>query len=148
MGDVAGFLAKMGAKVGFDFDEFVGTAVEKAGQQFDEGLRYMEDQGALGSLLNRYYSNMNRGSKLTTRDKMQETPLGKMKVNVGRVPLQETGRTVIRPSATVDVQPLTVEQFEQMRIDQSKFIHMVWDRSDLGVLTRVNDEVLLFVVHL
>ncbi len=148
MGDVAGFLAKMGAKVGFDFDEFVGTAVEKAGQQFDEGLRYMEDQGALGSLLNRYYSNMNRGSKLTRQGQMQETPLGKMKVNVGRVPLQETGRTVIRPSATVDVQPLTVEQFEKMRIDQSQFIPMVWDRSDLGVLTRVNDEDLLFDVPL
>ena len=67
MGAGAGakFLLDLGKKLASGVDEFVGTAVSNVGEQIDEGLRYMDDQGALGSLLNRYYSNMNRGSKLT-----------------------------------------------------------------------------------
>jgi hypothetical protein len=66
-GSVAKFLTNLGKKAFSEVDEFIGTAVKNAGQEIDEGLRYMQDQGALGDLLNRYYSNMNRGSKLTTR---------------------------------------------------------------------------------
>jgi hypothetical protein len=68
-GSVAKFLTNLGKKAFSEVDEFIGTAVKNAGQEIDEGLRYMQDQGALGDLLNRYYSNMNRGSKLTRQDK-------------------------------------------------------------------------------
>jgi hypothetical protein len=129
-------------------DDLVGTAVEEGGEAVEQGLRYTESDGALGAMMNKYYSNMNRGSKLTRQGQMQETPLGKIKVNVGRVPLQETGRTIIPPSATTDTQPLTMQQFEQMRENNSEFIPMVWDRSDLGVLKGVNNEPLAFDVPL
>ena len=130
MPDYKDFLLKLGSKVGLDVEDFIGTGIKKIGEQVDEGLRYIEDQGALGSLLNRYYSNMNRGSKLTTREQMQNTDLGRIKVNVGKVPLEETGRTIIKPDEDVAVIPT------------------MWDRSDLGVLTRVNDENLAFPVPL
>jgi hypothetical protein len=68
-----------------------------------------------------------------------------MKVNVGRVPLQETGRTVIKPDDVVGVEPLDLE--ELIRQDAA-VIPTMWDRSDLGVLTRVNDEDLAFPVPL
>ena len=145
MADVAGFLLKMGSKVGLDVDDFIGTAVKNVGQQVNEGLRYMEDQGSLGALLNRYYSNMNRGSKLTRRGQMQDTDLGRLKVNVGRVPLQETGRTVVKPDDVVDVEPFPLERFFD---EDVAVIPTMWDRSDLGVLTRVNDEDLAFPVPL
>jgi len=145
MGDVKGFLSKLGSKVGLDVDDFIGTAVKNVGQQVNEGLRYMNDQGALGSLLNRYYSNMNRGSKLTRRGQMQDTDLGRLKVNVGRVPLQETGRTVVKPDDIVDVEPFPLERFFD---EDVAVIPTMWDRSDLGVLTRVNDEELAFPVPL
>jgi len=145
MGDVKGFLSKLGSKVGLDVDDFIGTAVKNVGQQVNEGLRYMNDQGALGSLLNRYYSNMNRGSKLTTRGQKQDTDLGRLKVNVGRVPLQETGRTIIKPDDIVDVEPFPLERFFD---EDVAVIPTMWDRSDLGVLTRVNDEDLAFPVPL
>ena len=145
MADVAGFLLKMGSKVGLDVDDFIGTAVKNVGQQVNEGLRYMEDQGSLGALLNRYYSNMNRGSKLTRRGQMQDTDMGRLKVNVGRVPLQETGRTVVKPDDVVDVEPFPLERFFD---EDVAVIPTMWDRSDLGVLTRVNDEDLAFPVPL
>jgi hypothetical protein len=145
MADVAGFLLKLGSKVGLDVDDFIGTAVKDVGQQVNEGLRYMEDQGSLGALLNRYYSNMNRGSKLTRRGQMQDTDLGRLKVNVGRVPLQETGRTVVKPDDVVDVEPFPLERFFD---EDVAVIPTMWDRSDLGVLTRVNDEDLAFPVPL
>ena len=129
-------------------NDLVGTAVEEGGEAVEQGLRYTESDGALGAMMNKYYSNMNRGSKLTRQGQMQETPLGKIKVNVGRVPLQETGRTIIPPSATTETQPLTMQQFEQMRANNSEFIPMVWDRSDLGVLKGVNNEPLAFDVPL
>jgi hypothetical protein len=144
-GSVAKFLTNLGKKAFSEVDEFIGTAVKNAGQEIDEGLRYMQDQGALGDLLNRYYSNMNRGSKLTTRGQMQDTDLGRLKVNVGRVPLQETGRTLIKPDDVVGVEPLDLE--ELIRQDAA-VIPTMWDRSDLGVLTRVNDEDLAFPVPL
>ena len=145
MADVAGFLLKLGSKVGLDVDDFIGTAVKDVGQQVNEGLRYMEDQGSLGALLNRYYSNMNRGSKLTRRGQMQDTDMGRLKVNVGRVPLQETGRTVVKPDDVVDVEPFPLERFFD---EDVAVIPTMWDRSDLGVLTRVNDEDLAFPVPL
>jgi len=124
--------------------DLVGTGVEEGGEAVDQGLLYDPS----GAAMNRYYSNMNRGSKLTRRGQMQDTPLGRIKVNVGRVPLQETGRTIIPPSATTDVQPLTMQQLEQMRSNNSEFIPMIWDRSDLGVLKGVNDQPLAFDVPL
>jgi len=139
------FLLKLGNKVGLDVEDFIGTGIKKIGEQVDEGLRYIEDQGALGSLLNRYYSNMNRGSKLTTREKMQNTDLGRIKVNVGNVPLEETGRTIIKPDDVVDVEPFPLERFFD---EDVAVIPTMWDRSDLGVLTRVNDENLAFPVPL
>ena len=147
MGAGAGakFLLDLGKKLASGVDEFVGTAVSNVGEQIDEGLRYMDDQGALGSLLNRYYSNMNRGSKLTRRGQMQDTDLGRLKVNVGRVPLQETGRTIIKPDDVVDVEPFPLERFFD---EDVAVIPTMWDRSDLGVLTRVNDEELAFPVPL
>jgi hypothetical protein len=78
-GSVAKFLTNLGKKAFSEVDEFIGTAVKNAGQEIDEGLRYMQDQGALGDLLNRYYSNMDRGSKLTRRQgQMQDTALGQV----------------------------------------------------------------------
>ena len=75
----------------------------------EEGLKTL-DFGALRNLLNRYYSNLDRGSKLTTRGQVQNTDLGRMKVNVGRVPLEETGRTIIYPDDVVDPLPLNLEK--------------------------------------
>jgi hypothetical protein len=144
-GSVAKFLTNLGKKAFSEVDEFIGTAVKNAGQEIDEGLRYMQDQGALSDLLNRYYSNMDRGSKLTRRGQMQDTDLGRLKVNVGRVPLQETGRTVIKPDDIVDVEPFPLERFFK---EDVAVIPTMWDRSDLGVLTRVNDEDLAFPVPL
>jgi hypothetical protein len=83
VGGATKFILGLGEKLASGVDEFVGTAVSNVGEQIDEGLRYMNDQGALGSLLNRYYSNMNRGGKLTRRGQMQDTDLGRLKVNVG-----------------------------------------------------------------
>tara|TARA_R110001583_G_C5610629_1_gene405300 strand:- start:297 stop:1580 length:1284 start_codon:yes stop_codon:yes gene_type:complete len=145
MPDYKDFLLKLGSKVGLDVEDFIGTGIKKIGEQVDEGLRYIEDQGALGSLLNRYYSNMNRGSKLTTREQMQNTDLGRIKVNVGKVPLEETGRTIIKPDDVVDVEPFPLERFFD---EDVAVIPTMWDRSDLGVLTRVNDENLAFPVPL
>ena len=144
-GAAAKFLIQLGKKTFSEVDDFIGTAVSNVGQEIDEGLRYMEDQGALGSLLNRYYSNMNRGSKLTRRGQMQDTDLGRLKVNVGRVPLQETGRTIIKPDDVVDVEPFPLKRFFD---EDVAVIPTMWDRSDLGVLTRVNDEDLAFPVPL
>ena len=145
MGDLKGFLLKLGSKVGLDVEDFIGTGIKKIGEQVDEGLRYIEDQGSLGALLNRYYSNMNRGSKLTTRGQMQNTDMGRLKVNVGRVPLQETGRTVVKPDDVVDVEPFPLKRFFD---EDVAVIPTMWDRSDLGVLTKVNDEDLAFPVPL
>ena len=145
MPDYKDFLLKLGSKVGLDVEDFIGTGIKKIGEQVDEGLRYIEDQGALGSLLNRYYSNMNRGSKLTTREQMQNTDLGRIKVNVGKVPLEETGRTIIKPDDVVDVEPFPLERFFD---EDVAVIPTMWDRSDLGVLTRVNDQNLAFPVPL
>ena len=145
IGGATKFILGLSEKLASGVDEFVGTAVSNVGEQIDEGLRYMNDQGALGSLLNRYYSNMNRGSKLTRRGQMQDTDLGRLKVNVGRVPLQETGRTIIKPDDIVDVEPFPLERFFD---EDVAVIPTMWDRSDLGVLTRVNDEELAFPVPL
>ena len=122
-----------------------GTGVNQAKEAVDEGLRYTQDQGALGNLLNRYYSNMNRGSKLTRRGQMQDTDLGRLKVNVGRVPLQETGRTIVKPDDVVGVEPFPLEKFFD---EDVAMVPMVWDRSDLGVLKGVNDQPLAFDVPL
>lgn len=122
-----------------------GTGVNQAKEAVDEGLRYTQDQGALGNLLNRYYSNMNRGSKLTRRGQMQDTDLGRLKVNVGRVPLQETGRTIVKPDDVVEVEPFPLEKFFD---EDVAMVPMVWDRSDLGVLKGVNDQPLAFDVPL
>jgi hypothetical protein len=46
-GSVAKFLTNLGKKAFSEVDEFIGTAVKNAGQEIDEGLRYMQDQGAL-----------------------------------------------------------------------------------------------------
>ena len=145
VGGATKFILGLGEKLASGVDEFVGTAVSNVGEQIDEGLRYMNDQGALGSLLNRYYSNMNRGGKLTRRGQMQDTDLGRLKVNVGRVPLQETGRTIIKPDDVVDVEPFPLKRFFD---EDVAVIPTMWDRSDLGVLTRVNDEDLAFPVPL
>ena len=145
VGGATKFILGLGEKLASGADEFVGTAVSNVGEQIDEGLRYMNDQGALGSLLNRYYSNMNRGGKLTTRGQMQDTDLGRLKVNVGRVPLQETGRTIIKADDVVDVEPFPLKRFFD---EDVAVIPTMWDRSDLGVLTRVNDENLAFPVPL
>ena len=127
------------------FRPITGTGVNQAKEAVDEGLRYTQDQGALGNLLNRYYSNMNRGSKLTRRGKMQDTDLGRLKVNVGRVPLQETGRTIIKPDDVVKPEPFPLEKFFD---EDVAMVPMVWDRSDLGVLKGVNDQPLAFDVPL
>ena len=110
----------------------------------EEGLKTL-DFGALRNLLNRYYSNLDRGSKLTTRGQVQNTDLGRMKVNVGRVPLEETGRTIIYPDDVVDPLPLNLEKLLK---EDAVVIPTMWDRSDLGVLKRVNDEDLAFDVPL
>jgi len=127
------------------FRPLTGTGVNQAKEAVDEGLRYTQDQGALGNLLNRYYSNMNRGSKLTRRGQMQDTDLGRLKVNVGRVPLQETGRTIVKPDDVVGVEPFPLEKFFD---EDVAMVPMVWDRSDLGVLKGVNDQPLAFDVPL
>ena len=120
--------------------------MDAGGEVADEGLRYLDDSfGALKNLLNRYYSNMNRGSKLTTRGKVQDTDLGRMKVNVGRVPLEETGRTIVSPKNVVEPLPLDLEKLLE---EDAVVIPTMWDRSDLGVLKRVNEEDLAFDVPL
>ena len=110
----------------------------------EEGLKTL-DFGALKNLLNRYYSNLDRGSKLTTRGQVQNTDLGRMKVNVGRVPLEETGRTIIYPDDVVDPLPLNLEKLLK---EDAVVIPTMWDRSDLGVLKRVNEQDLAFDVPL
>jgi len=120
--------------------------LKEGGEVADEGLRYLDDSfGALKNLLNRYYSNMARGSKLTTRGKVQDTDLGRMKVNVGRVPLEETGRTIVSPKNVVEPLPLDLEKLLE---EDAVVIPTMWDRSDLGVLKRVNEEDLAFDVPL
>ena len=120
--------------------------MDAGGEVADEGLRYLDDSfGALKNLLNRYYSNMARGSKLTTRGKVQDTDLGRMKVNVGRVPLEETGRTIVSPKNVVEPLPLDLEKLLE---EDAVVIPTMWDRSDLGVLKRVNEEDLAFDVPL
>ena len=140
MGNPINFLLKFGQKTGF-----IGTGVDAATSTVDEGLRYMDDESAVREILNRYYSNMDRGSKLTTRGQVQDTDLGRMKVNVGRVPLQETGRTIIPPDDIVQPEPLPLEQLLE---EDAVIIPTMWDRSDLGVLTGVNDQQLAFPVPL
>ena len=120
--------------------------MDAGGEVADEGLRYLDNSfGALKNLLNRYYSNMARGSKLTTRGKVQDTDLGRMKVNVGRVPLEETGRTIVSPKNVVEPLPLDLEKLLE---EDAVVIPTMWDRSDLGVLKRVNEEDLAFDVPL
>jgi hypothetical protein len=81
--------------------KLIGTAVKDNIDEVQEGLRYLTNMDEVTSYLNRYYANMDRGSKLTRRGQMQDTDLGRLKVNVGRVPLQETGRTIIPPDDVV-----------------------------------------------
>jgi len=120
--------------------------MDAGGEVADEGLRYLDNSfGALKNLLNRYYSNMARGSKLTTRGQVQDTDLGRMKVNVGRVPLEETGRTIVSPKNVVEPLPLDLEKLLE---EDAVVIPTMWDRSDLGVLKRVNEEDLAFDVPL
>lgn len=140
MGNPVNFLLKLGQKTGF-----IGTGVDEVTNIVDEGLRYMDDESAVREILNLYYSNMDRGSKLTTRGQVQDTDLGRMKVNVGRVPLQETGRTIVQPENIVQPEPLPLEQLLE---EDAVIIPTMWDRSDLGVLTGVNDEQLAFPVPL
>jgi len=140
VGNPVNFLLKLGQKTGF-----IGTGVDEVTNIVDEGLRYMDDESAVREILNLYYSNMDRGSKLTTRGQVQDTDLGRMKVNVGRVPLQETGRTIVQPENIVQPEPLPLEQLLE---EDAVIIPTMWDRSDLGVLTGVNDEQLAFPVPL
>jgi hypothetical protein len=140
VGNPVNFLLKLGQKTGI-----IGTGVDAATSTVDEGLRYMNDESAVREILSRYYSNMDRGSKLTTRGQMQDTNLGRIEVNVGRVPLQETGRTIIPPDDIVQPEPLPLEQLLE---EDAVIIPTMWDRSDLGVLTGVNDQELAFPVPL
>ena len=124
---------------------FTGTGVKQPSEAVSEGLRYVEDQGVLGNMLNRYYSNLNRGSKLTRRGQVQDTDLGRLKVNVGRVPLQETSRTIIKPDDVVIPEPFPLTRFFD---EDVAMVPMIWDRSDLGVLKGVNEQQLAFDVPL
>ena len=125
--------------------KLIGTAVKDNIDEVQEGLRYLTNMDEVTGYLNRYYANMDRGSKLTRRGQMQDTDLGRLKVNVGRVPLQETGRTIIPPDDVV--QPLPFD-FEKALGEGAKVIPTMWDRSDLGVLKNVNDQALAFDVPL
>ena len=91
--------------------KLIGTAVKDNIDEVQEGLRYLTNMDEVTSYLNRYYANMDRGSKLTRRGQMQDTDLGRLKVNVGRVPLQETGRTIIPPDDVVQPLPFDFVEF-------------------------------------
>tara|TARA_R110001606_G_scaffold188011_1_gene335597 strand:+ start:42 stop:1196 length:1155 start_codon:yes stop_codon:yes gene_type:complete len=121
--------------------------LKEGGEVADEGLRYLGDSfGALKNLLNRYYSNMDRGSKLTTRGKVQDTDLGRMKVNVGKVPLEEMGSTIIKNRKNLDEYSFDIEKALN---EEASFIPLIGDRSSgLGALSKVNEQVLENPVNL
>lgn len=127
-----------------DLGEGVYKAVEDViketnGNVIQQGLRYSDDDST-NAIIKNYLQNQNRGSGLTKGSEYVEenTPLGKMKVTRGLVPLQEMGAE-IDFTTRVQTQP---EPFDwQKAIDEgAQFMSIKGDRaSGTGSILSVND---------
>jgi len=112
---------------------------EVGGNVMQQGLRYSDD-ASTNVIIENYLRNQNRGSGLTKGSNYteQNTPLGKMKVTRGSVPLQEMGAE-IDFTTRVQTQP---EPFDyQKAIDEgAQFMSIKGDRaSGTGSILSVND---------
>ena len=110
---------------------------ELGGNVMQQGLRYSDD-ASTNAIIKNYLQNQNRGSALTKGGYVEETPLGRMKVTRGTVPLQEMG-SEIDVSTRVQTQP---EPFDyQKAIDEgAQFMSIKGDRaSGTGSVLSVND---------
>jgi len=110
---------------------------ELGGNVMQQGLRYSDD-ASTNAIIENYLRNQSRGSGLTKSGYVEETPLGRMKVTRGGVPLQEIG-SEIDFTTRVQTQP---EPFDyQKAIDEgAKFMSIKGDRaSGTGSILSVND---------
>jgi hypothetical protein len=121
------------------FKSYEQILAEVGGNVVQQGLRYSDD-ASTNFIIKKYLQNQNRGSGLTRGSGYVEenTPLGKMKVTRGTVPLQEMGAE-IDFTTRVQTQP---EPFDyQKAIDEgAKFMSIKGDRaSGTGSILSVND---------
>ena len=133
--------------------EKLGALKDFIKEEIKGGLKYLSDPEKLTNL-KQYIQNANRGSKLTTATRRMTPeqlgfdlfsgplplPLdkGKLDVPVGSVPLTEMG-TVISPIKRVKEEPF---DFDKARAQNARFIPLEGDRTDLGVLRKVNETML------
>ena len=112
---------------------------EVGGNVIQQGLRYSDD-ASTNAIIRNYLQNQNRGSGLTKGSAYVEenTPLGKMKVTRGTVPLQEMGAE-IDFTTRVQTQP---EPFDMQKAiaEGAQFMSIKGDRaSGTGSILSVND---------
>jgi hypothetical protein len=138
---------KLLAELGRDGVVDVGNGIYKTVEEviksvggsnvMQQGLRYSDD-ASTNSIIENYLNNQNRGSGLTKGNYVEETPLGKMKVTRGTVPLQEMGAEI---DFTTRIQTKPEPFNMQKAINEgAKFMSIKGDRSSgTGSIVSVND---------
>jgi hypothetical protein len=135
-------IAKLGIEGAVDigngiYKSYEQILAEVGGNVVKEGLRYSDDN-TTNQIITNYLKNQSRGSGLTKGGYVEETPIGKMTVTRGTVPLEEMGAE-IDISTRIQTQP---EPFNyQKAIDEgAKFMSIKGDRaSGTGSILSVND---------
>jgi hypothetical protein len=110
---------------------------EMNGNVIQQGLRYSDDDST-NAIIQNYLQNQSRGSGLTKGGYVEDTPIGRMTVTRGTVPLQEMGAE-IDFTTRVQTQP---EPFDyQKAIDEgAQFMSIKGDRaSGTGSILSVNE---------
>jgi hypothetical protein len=138
---------KLLAELGRDGVVDVGNGIYKTVEEviksvggsnvMQQGLRYSDD-ATTNSIIENYLNNQNRGSGLTKGGYVEETPLGKMTVTRGTVPLQEMGAEI---DFTTRIQTKPEPFNMQKAINEgAKFMSIKGDRSSgTGSIVSVND---------
>ena len=135
-------IAKLGVDGAVDtgggvYKSYEQIVAEVGGNVVKEGLRYSDDNSA-NFIIENYLRNQGRGSGLTKGGYVEDTPIGRMKVTRGMVPLQEIGAEIDVTSRTQTAP--TPFDLDKATAEGAKFMSIKGDRaSGTGSVVGVND---------
>ena len=119
------------------FKSYEQVIAEVGGNVVQEGLRYSDDQ-TTNAIIKNYLENQSRGSGLTKGGYVEDTPIGRMKVTRGMVPLEEIGAEIDVTTRTQTAP--TPFNFQQAIDEGAQFMSIKGDRaSGTGSIVGVND---------
>ena len=119
------------------YKSYEQIVAEVGGNVVKEGLRYSDDNSA-NFIIENYLRNQGRGSGLTKGGYVEDTPIGRMKVTRGMVPLQEIGAEIDVTSRTQTAP--TPFDLDKATAEGAKFMSIKGDRaSGTGSVVGVND---------